>query len=103
VIVYTKEQAQAELPPISDKSLLDSVNVALSLYLNSHWSLKNSIDAAYIQHKPQSKRSIERLMRDVIPEEVFVSRSNIGWTAHRSKSILEGMAAKRAAKQKCTI
>lgn len=73
-ILYTKQQAMDELPFIEDKNLYKALNFALWLYLDQRRSLKYSVNKAAEKHCYKPKISIERLMRQVIPEEVIWER-----------------------------
>ena len=63
-----------ELPFIDDKNLFRAVDLALWLYLDKNWNLKNSINKAAEKHNVKPKISIERLIRAAVPEEVFWDR-----------------------------
>ncbi|GAD03618.1 hypothetical protein [Agarivorans albus] len=73
-ILFTKEQAVKELPFIKDKALYKSVDLALWLYLDKHWCLKNAVNKAAEKHSIKPKVAIERLLRQVIPEELIWER-----------------------------
>lgn len=74
--LYTKIEAVAELPYIEDKSLYRAVDLALWLYLDMNWGFKTAINKAAEKHSVKPKKSIETLMRQVIPEEVIWGRMN---------------------------
>jgi len=73
-ILFTKEEAMKDLPFIDDKTLYKGVELALWLYLDKHWSFKNAINKAAEKHSVQPKIAIERLLRQVIPEELIWDR-----------------------------
>tara|TARA_Y100000588_G_scaffold153442_1_gene167605 strand:- start:74753 stop:75100 length:348 start_codon:yes stop_codon:yes gene_type:complete len=73
-ILFTKEDAMKDLPFIKDKALYKGVNLALWLYLDKHWNLKNAVNKAAEKHSVKPKIEIERLLRQVIPEELFWDR-----------------------------
>lgn len=70
----TKSIAMKRLPYIKDRSLYQAVGLALWLYLDKRTSLKNAINKAAEKHAVSPKALIERLLREVIPEDVFLSR-----------------------------
>ena len=70
----TKSIAMKRLPYIRDKSLYNAVGLALWLYLDKHSSLKYAISKAAEKHAVTPKVSIERLLRQAIPESVFLER-----------------------------
>ncbi len=74
--LFTKKQAMEGLPLIQDEALRKGVDLALWLYLDKHWSLKQAIKKASEKHNVKPKVGIERLMREAIPEEVFWERMN---------------------------
>ncbi|NSY35549.1 hypothetical protein DS891_18620 [Pseudoalteromonas sp. JC28] len=73
-IIYSKQQAMDDLPFIGDKDLFRAVDLALWLYLEQRRSLKYSVDKASEKRGYKPKVAIERLMRQVIPEEVIWDR-----------------------------
>ena len=75
-ILYTKAQAIKDLPYIEDKTLFKGVDLALWLYLDKHWTFKNAINKAAEKHSVKPKIAIERILRDVIPEELIWDRMN---------------------------
>ncbi|KLV03518.1 hypothetical protein ABT56_18975 [Photobacterium aquae] len=75
-ILFTKKEAMKDLPFIEDKALYKAVDLALWLYLDKHWNFKNAVNKAAEKHSVNSKIAIERLLRQVIPEEIFWDRMN---------------------------
>jgi hypothetical protein len=73
-ILFTKAQAVELLPFIEDTHLSKAVDLALWLYLDKHWRFKNAINKAAEKHRVKPKVAIERVLRQVIPEEVFYQR-----------------------------
>ncbi|WP_305845349.1 hypothetical protein [Photobacterium leiognathi] len=73
-ILFTKQQAMKELPFIADIALFKGVDLALWLYLDKHWSFKNAVSKAAEKHAVKPKVAIERILRQVIPEELFLDR-----------------------------
>jgi hypothetical protein len=84
-IIYSKEQAMDDLPFIEDKDLFRAVNLALWLYLEQRRSLKYSVDKASEKRGYKPKVAIERLMRQVIPEEVIWDRMEDSRPANTGK------------------
>ncbi|WP_318441706.1 hypothetical protein [Photobacterium leiognathi] len=70
----TKAQAMKDLPVIEDEALRQGLEYALWLYLDRHWGLKKTIDKAAEKHSVKPKVALERLLRQVIPEEVILER-----------------------------
>ena len=95
-VLFSKNEAIKDLPFIEDKALYRGVNLALWLYLDKHWSLKNAINKASEKHSVKPKIAIERLMRQVIPEEVIWSRV---YKPKNARSVSKGSAI-RAEKMK---
>ncbi|UKA04821.1 hypothetical protein [Photobacterium damselae] len=73
-ILFTKEEAVKDLPFIEDKALYKGIDLALWLYLDKHWSFKNAVNKAAEKHSVKPKIAIERLLRQVVPEEVIWDR-----------------------------
>ena len=73
-ILFTKTEAMLALPSIDNKDLYQSVDLALWLYLDKHWTLKSAVNKAADKHSIKPKIAIERLLRQVIPEELFWDR-----------------------------
>ncbi|WP_318493498.1 hypothetical protein [Photobacterium leiognathi] len=75
-LVYSKAEAIKDLPPISDKKLYTAVELGLWLYLDKRWSFQKAINKAAEKHKIKPKNAIEKIMRSVIPDEIFLGRMN---------------------------
>lgn len=75
-MLFTSGEAVKELPLIDDKNLFQAVSLALWLYLDKHWGLKTAVNKAAEKYSIKPKVAIERLMRQVIPEEVIWGRAN---------------------------
>lgn len=73
-ILFTKEDAIKELPFIEDEALYKGVGLALWLYLDKHWSFKRAVNKAAEKHSVKPKIAIERLLRQVVPEELIWDR-----------------------------
>tara|TARA_B100001245_G_C22764893_1_gene369959 strand:+ start:277 stop:648 length:372 start_codon:yes stop_codon:yes gene_type:complete len=75
-ILFTKKDAQKDLPVIEDSNLKNAVDLALWLYLDKHWSFKWAIKKAVEKHPVKPKNQVEKILRSIIPEEVFWERMN---------------------------
>lgn len=75
-INISKTQAMKSLPKIDDSAMKKAIDLALWLILDQSKPLKYSIDIASKKHNIKPKVAIERLVRSVIPEEFFLSRSS---------------------------
>lgn len=92
-ILFTKEEAVKGLPFIEDKALYKAVDLALWLYLDKHWGFKSAVDKAAEKHSVKPKIAIERLLRQVIPEELIWDRMN-GAKPRNTKSISKEAAVR---------
>ncbi|GLX85070.1 hypothetical protein tloyanaT_13220 [Thalassotalea loyana] len=97
--LYTKQQAINDLPFIDDKDLFRAVDLALWLYLDKRKSLKYSINKAAEKRNYKPKAAIERLMRNVIPEELIWDRVGEAMPPNKAKASKESIVQKQKLKK----
>lgn len=73
-INFTINDAKSEMPLIHDENLKKAVELSLWMYLEKNFTLKRAIETPAKKHAIKPRAALEKVIRQIIPEEYFFSR-----------------------------